>query len=59
MVLWHKRFPNYIINNCINGNENNNELCRAIDVINLIEDTRKKIEQHYDINPKINITLLV
>ncbi|WP_297276577.1 UDP-N-acetylmuramate dehydrogenase [uncultured Brachyspira sp.] len=58
-MIWHKRFPNYIINNCINSNEDNNEICRAIDVINLIEDTRKKIEQHYDINPKINITLLV
>ena len=59
-MIWHKRFPNYIINNCIHNNkEENNESCKASDVINLIEDTRKKIEQHYDINPKINITLLI
>ena len=57
-MIWHKRFPNYIINNCMHEEENT-QLCKASDVINLIEDTRKKIEQHYDINPKINITLLV
>lgn len=55
-MRWHKRFPNYIVNECLY--DNNNELFKAEDVINLIEDTRKKIEQHYAFNPKINVVLL-
>lgn len=55
-MRWHKRFPNYIINEFLYDDADNKS--KAEDVINLIEDTRKKIEQHYDFNPKINITLL-
>ncbi|WP_363322950.1 UDP-N-acetylmuramate dehydrogenase [uncultured Brachyspira sp.] len=55
-MRWHKRFPNYIINEFLYDDTDNKS--KAEDVINLIEDTRKKIEQHYDFNPKINITLL-
>ncbi|CRF33283.1 UDP-N-acetylmuramate dehydrogenase [Brachyspira suanatina] len=54
-MKWHRRFPNYIINESLYDSETE---CRAEDVINLIEDTRKKIEQHYAFNPRINIVLL-
>lgn len=54
-MRWHKRFPNYIINEAPYDSEIQ---CKAEDVINLIEDTRKKIEQHYAFNPKINIVML-
>ncbi len=54
-MKWHIRFPNYIINESLYDSECE---CKAEDVINLIEDTRKKIEQHYAFNPKINIVLL-
>ncbi|WPC37959.1 UDP-N-acetylmuramate dehydrogenase [Brachyspira hyodysenteriae] len=54
-MKWHARFPNYIINESLYDSECD---CKAEDVINLIEDTRKKIEQHYAFNPKINIVLL-
>ena len=56
-MIWHKRFPNYIINEFL-YDDMNKDKCKAEDVINLIEDTRKKIEQHYDFNPQINIVLL-
>nr|WP_300369834.1 UDP-N-acetylmuramate dehydrogenase [Brachyspira sp.] len=56
-MRWHKRFPNYIINEFLYDDENKDK-SKAEDVINLIEDTRKKIEQHYAFNPQINIVLL-
>ena len=46
---------NYIINESLYDSKNEST---AEDVINLIEDTRKKIEQHYAFNPRINIVLL-
>ena len=55
-MRWHKRFPNYIVNESLY--DSNEVVCKAQDVINLIEDTRKKIDQHYAFNPKINIVLL-
>lgn len=54
-VKWHSRFPNYIVNE---SKCSNNRLCKTSDVISLIDDTRKKIEQHYALKPKINIILL-
>jgi len=56
-MRWYKRFPNYIVNDfkCGEGSE---QSCKVSDVMALIEDTRKKIFQHYDLNPKVNITLL-
>lgn len=54
-MRWFKRFPNYIVNECLYDCENQ---AKSEDVIKLIEDTRKKIEQHYAFNPKINIVIL-
>lgn len=51
-IKWYKRFPNYIINTQSDGNANAN------DAIKLIEDTKKKIEQHYQITPEVNIIVL-
>lgn len=55
-MRWHKRFPNYIVNEHLYKEDA--EPSKAEDVINLIEDTRKKIEQHYAFSPQINIILL-
>lgn len=55
-IQWHRRFPNYIINTSDFNEEDT--LARVSDVILLIEETKKKIEQHYAVSPKINITIL-
>ena len=57
-MRWHKRFPNYIVNECIYIDNCSTDMSKASDVLSLIDDTKKKIEQHYALNPKINIKLL-
>ena len=57
-MRWHKRFPNYIVNECIYIDNCSTDISKASDVLSLIDDTKKKIEQHYALNPKINIKLL-
>lgn len=57
-MRWHKRFPNYIVNECHYIDNCSTDMSKASDVLSLIDDTKKKIEQHYALNPKINIKLL-
>ena len=57
-MRWHKRFPNYIVNECVYIDNCSTDMSKASDVLSLIDDTKKKIEQHYALNPKINIKLL-
>lgn len=51
---WHKSFPNYIINT----SKDETVIENANHAITLIEATRKKIEQHYDINPELRVLVL-
>lgn len=57
-MIWHKRFPNYIVNECVYIDNCSTNMSKVSDVLSLIDDTKKKIEQHYALNPKINIKLL-
>lgn len=56
-MQWHRRLPNYIINTSKNIDDDTN-YNKVDDAIALIEDTRKRIESHYDIKPETNITIL-
>lgn len=51
---WHKSHPNYLINT----SRNDEELACANHAIELIEETRKKIEQHYHITPELRVVVL-
>lgn len=53
-MIWHKRYPNYIVNT---SNDDTN-FAKTNDAIELIGQTRKKIEQHYEINPKVKVVVL-
>lgn len=57
-IQWHRRFPNYIINMCADNDEINHSKAKVNDVMLLIDDTKKKIEQHYAISPNVNVTIL-
>ena len=51
---WHKSFPNYIINT----SKDETIIENANNAIALIDETRKKIKQHYDINPELRVIVL-
>ena len=53
-MIWHKRYPNYIVNT----SNDDIEFAKTNDAIELIEQTKKKIEQHYEINPRVKVVVL-